>query len=125
MKGFFKKIFGPKTYPRSDQIISDSSILPEEKTAEIGASIINIETPEVLPRSVNKESATTEIKISDHTSKPKLPYDPKLDLLNYKFLETALFTETIQKTLSALNKASYGYTLPVLWSFIENTLIFL
>jgi len=123
MKGLFKKIFGPKTSPTSDQIICDSSILPEEKTAEIGAPIINMETPEVLPRSENYESDTSEIKTSDQKSKPRLPYYPKLDLRDYKFPGLALFTETIQKVLSALTEVSYVYTLPVLWSSTENRLI--
>lgn len=122
MGEFFKRIFGLKR-KHTGRNLSNSDIFQENQISKNDSQVIKEEILETLPEPLNSNSEKSEIQRDAESLYPTQPYDPMLDLRNYKFPEITLFSEPIRKILSSLNESSSGNTLSVMWSLIEKNLI--
>lgn len=119
MNPFFKRIFGINT--GNEQPVLFETNITQAKIEVDKAE--RIEDEVIEPATTIDKSETV-----DHISSAKIqssnqtgPYDPLLDLPNYKFPELCLFDESNQKILNFLKTNSFDFRLPLLWSGNNDT----
>src|SRR5690242_19612545 len=120
MNQFFKKIF--KVRDKNEQADLSDSFNLQGKTEFENSQSQEGDAGERIPPISNDVSTIPTTKANEDCLNQKKPYDPVLDLSNYKIPELKLFSNSIQDTLNYFAAKSIDYKLPVLWSRTDNNL---
>lgn len=121
MNQFFKKIFGLKD--KNEQADLSDSVIFQGKTGFENSQSDEGDAAEPVPPISNAVPVIPTAEANEDFHNQEKPYDPLLDLRNYKFPELELFSDSIQDTLNSFAAKTIDYKLPVLWSRTDNNLI--